>query len=251
MSYFSGQTTDQNPADTQKQEENWLDKVVSEKGEQWKDPSVLAKGYAKSQEMITQLLQTQKEMKEDLGKQDYAKELLEAIRKEKAQPPVGEPNGDKDGATPNGTTSQTVSEDVLKGLIEQTLTQREQLNTSAQNLQTTNAKLQELYGTEVGKEVDKRAVAIGMSKDKLREIAAESPTAFFKLIGEDVKVEANPITKGSINTSAQELSSHSGKRDWQYYSKLRKENPNQYYTPKVQQQLLKDKQEQGSSFGNT
>lgn len=246
MSYFTDPTVGQNGQQTT---ENWLEKVVQEKGDQWSDPNVLAKGYANSQAMIEQLKKTNEELLEDLGKKNYTEELLEEIRKGKAQPPAGEPNGKDSGTTPNGNTDQQVSEENVKRLIEQTLTQREKDNTAQENLRLTDKKLQELFGTEVQKIVDQRSQELGMSKERLQELASESPTAFFKLIGEEPKELKKSVFNSSVNTSAGFMDRPATK-DWNYYQKLRRENPNMYYSPKVQNQLLKDRLEQGDKFGN-
>jgi hypothetical protein len=83
----------------------------------------------------------------------------------------------------------------------------------------------------------------------MQEIAAESPTAFFNLIGEPKK-DFKPMVQGSVRTEGVNMQV-STERNWTYYQKLRRENPNQYYTPKVQQSLMEDKVRMGDRFGNT
>lgn len=249
MPFFNDPTTGQPADNTQNQNEDYLTKVVSEKGEQWKDPEVLAKGYAHAQDLIKQLEQTQEELKKDLGEKNYTEKLLEELRKGQGTPPSGEPSAVDGGTTPDGPTGQVVSEDMLKGLIEQTLTQREASNTAKQNLDAANAKLEQLYGTEVERVVGERAAEIGMNKEQLAEIAAQSPNAFLKLIGEQPVKEHNPTRTGSVNTSAEAFHAPSQK-DWSYYQKMRRENPNEYYSAKTQREILKARKEMGSNFGN-
>jgi len=81
----------------------------------------------------------------------------------------------------------------------------------------------------------------------MQEIASESPNAFLSLMGEPVK-DLGSMTNSSIRTESvtQQASSD---RDWNYYQKLRKENRNLYYTPKMQQQILDDKERLGVKFG--
>jgi hypothetical protein len=57
------------------------------------------------------------------------------------------------------------------------------------------------------------------------------------------------MMNSSINTEGVNMQS-STERNWTYYQNLRRENPNQYYSPKVQQQLMKDKLRMGDRFGN-
>lgn len=231
--------------------ENWVEKVVSEKGEQWGDPQTLAKGYATSQEYIKQLEQQASELREDLTKAKYGEELLKEIR---AQAPSAT---ESSNSTPEASstedpapTSQGVSEENLQSLIEQTLTQREAANTAKQNLEATDAKLTELYGTESSKVIEEKGRELGMSKERLQAIASESPNAFFKLIGEEAPKVSNPVTQGTVNTAAGFDTQSSAQRNFQYYQKLRRENSTKYYSPKVQNQMMQDRVALGDSFFN-
>jgi hypothetical protein len=86
-----------------------------------------------------------------------------------------------------------------------------------------------------------------MSIDRLRDIAAESPNAFFALIGEN-KRPVNPMVSGSVRTEGVNMQS-STERDFNYYQKLRRENRNLYYSAKTQQQMFEDKSRLGDKFG--
>jgi hypothetical protein len=81
----------------------------------------------------------------------------------------------------------------------------------------------------------------------MQELAAESPSAFFSLIGEPKK-SFNPMVQGSVRTEGVNMQA-STDRNWNYYQKLRRENRNLYYTPKIQRQLMEDKARLGSKFG--
>jgi hypothetical protein len=83
--------------------------------------------------------------------------------------------------------------------------------------------------------------------DRLRDIAAESPSAFFTLIGQPQKT-FSPMVQGSVRTEGVNMQA-SAERDWSYYQKLRRENRNLYYSPKVQQQMFQDKARLGEKFG--
>lgn len=257
MSYFATEnqngtpTEDPNQNDNQNQTKDWLAEVVQEKGDNWRDPQTLAKGYANSQEYIKQLEQQSAELREDLSKAKYGEELLKEMRSQAStdtkqnvldtQAQLSEPQT-------SDNTSQVMDEQKLASLIDQTLTQREAANTAAQNLSNVNTKLTELFGTEVDKVMTERSTELGMPKERLQEIASQSPTAFFKLLGEEAPVVTNPVTKGTVNTAAGFNSENTGKRNFQYYQKMRRENSNQYYSPKVQNQMLQDRLEQGDSF---
>jgi hypothetical protein len=87
MSIFD-QTTDQN-ADKQVSlggaTSSFVERLVASKGEQWNDPEVIAKGKVEADDHIKSLEQQLKDLREDLGKQDYSKQLLETLQQSKAQ----------------------------------------------------------------------------------------------------------------------------------------------------------------------
>lgn len=244
---FEDQTTGQTTNQTQQAQttEDWLAKVVEVKGEKFKDVNVLAKSKLDSDNYIVELERQLKEMREEVGKQDYASKLLEEL-KNKGTATVNSvaPNG----GTNTSDTKPVISEDVIKTLVEQTLTQREKSNSAAQNAELVRTELINKYGTEAKAHVEKKAQELGMTYDRLSQIAQEAPNAFFTLIGEPKK-DFKPLTQGTINTSSASFQAPVD-RDWRFYQDLRKKDKKLYYSPQTQQQLIKDKQRLGERFGN-
>jgi len=230
--------------------ESYVTKLAEAKGDNWKDPEVLAKGKLEADSHIEQLERQLSEMKEDLGKQDYAKQLLDELQNKAADPTTANaamPNNNT-GGTSEGNTNPSLSEDDLKSLVEKTLSAREKDGLVKQNLSIVDQELEKSYGTEAKATVQKKADELGISIERMQEIAAESPNAFFSLIGEPKK-NFNPMVQGSVRTEGVNMQT-STERNWAHYQNLRRSNPNEYYTPKVQQQLMEDKMRLGDSFGN-
>jgi len=229
------------------QQESFLDKLVQAKGENWKDPEVLAKGKLEADGYIKNLEDQLSQMREDLKKQEYKNEVLDQLQSKAAETTAasnGEPNS---SSTKEQNTTANLSEEDLKSLVEQTLSQREKSALVQSNLELVDKELEGSFGTEAKAQIEKKAQELGMSIDRLRDIAAESPNAFFALIGEN-KRPVNPMVSGSVRTEGVNMQA-STERDWNYYQKLRRENRNLYYTPKVQQQLMDDKARLGDKFG--
>lgn len=229
------------------QQESFLDKLVQAKGENWKDPEVLAKGKLEADGYIKNLEEQLSQMREDLKKQEYKNEVLDQLQSKAAETTAasnGEPNN---SSTKEQNTTANLSEEDLKSLVEQTLSQREKSALVQSNLELVDKELEGSFGTEAKAQIEKKAQELGMSIDRLRDIAAESPNAFFALIGEN-KRPVNPMVSGSVRTEGVNMQA-STERDWNYYQKLRRENRNLYYTPKVQQQLMDDKARLGDKFG--
>ena len=256
MSVFSEEAQPNAPQETEQTTEttepteSYVAKLVEAKGENWKDPEVLAKGKLESDRYISELEAQLNQLREDLKKEDYAEKILQEIRNKATDTNTVNqslPNNDTVGTAQDDTPQSSLSEEDLKSLVEKTLTEREMQSTVAQNLKVVDEELVKQYGTEAQKTVAKKAEELGISLDRMKEIASESPTAFFALIGEGKK-NFNPMVNSSVRTEGVNLQP-STERDWNYYQKLRRENRDLYYTPKVQQQLMQDKLRLGEKFG--
>ncbi len=240
----------QAPQMTAEQQESYLAKLVATKGENWKDPEVLAKGKLEADGYIKNLEEQLSQMREDLQKQDYAKTLLEELQTKAMSPtnvkPAAANNNNNGGTNTDGNTPPQVSEDILKSLVEQTLTARERDNTVKQNLALVDQELEKTYGTEAPAVVQKKAQELGLTVQRLQELASESPNAFFNLIGEPKK-SFQPIVSGTVRTEGVNMQA-STERNFDYYQKLRRESKSLYYTPKVQRQMMDDAARLGNKW---
>ena len=150
----SSQTNDTTQPEIQATEstqpqDSFVQKLVEAKGDNWKDPEVLAKGKIEADGYIKELEGQLSNMREDLSKQDYAKDLLEQLQNKAADPTNAKnamPNNDT-GGTSEGNTNPSLSEEDLKSLVEQTLTQREADAVTKTNLQRVDEELDKSFGT--------------------------------------------------------------------------------------------------------
>jgi len=238
---------EQTQEDTQTQE-SYLQKLVQAKGENWSDPEVLAKGKLEADGYISNLESQLTELREELKKQDYSKTLLDQLQEQAADPTTAKLEEPSNNSSTNSqNTTASLSEDDLKSLVEKTLTEREKGTAVANNLSLVDQELEKSFGTEAKTKVSNKAKELGMSMERIREIAAESPQAFFALIGEPEKT-FSPMVQGSVRTEGVNMQ-NSTERDFSYYQKLRRENRNLYYSAKTQQQMFQDKDRLGEKFG--
>ena len=243
--------TEPQTTETAPPQDSFVAKLVEAKGENWGNPEVLAKGKLEADNYIQQLETQLTQMREDLGKQDYAAKLLDQLQNKAADPTTANAvmsNNNNIGGTSDGNTNPNLSEEDLKSLVEQTLTAREKDGLVKQNLAIVDQELEKSYGTEAQAKVQSKAQELGISLERMQEIAAESPNAFFSLIGEPKK-SFNPMVQGSVRTEGVNMQT-SAERNWSYYQNLRKSDRHTYYSPKVQQQLMEDKMRMGDKFGN-
>jgi len=244
MSAFDA--NDQNGESQQQQQEltDYIARLKEAKGENWEDPQTIAKGYLNAQQHIDQLEAELKDLRENSQKKDWAEEVISKL--DQRQPASREPGREQNaGASEQDTPSSTSAEDI-KSLIVETLTEEESKRTKAQNLATADAQLNQLFGTEAKEMLTKKAQEVGMTVDRLKELAEESPTAFFTLIGEAPHKESNSAPQSNVNTAAGFNQSH--RKNWAYFQKMRRENPRQYRTAQVQNEMLAERQKQGEAF---
>jgi hypothetical protein len=237
---------------TEETQNSFVDKLVQAKGENWRNPETLAKGKLEADTYISKLEDQNKQLREDLSKNDYAAQVLDAIKDKAADTSTAKDfEAEKNTAgVEEGGTPPSLNEDNLKSLVEKTLLERETKKSSEENIKTVERTLRDRFGEKLSQALQDKASELGLSMNKMEELASESPNAFLTLFG-GTKQESgiSNMLNNSINTEGLNLQS-STERNWNYYQNLRRENRNLYYTPKVQQQMIQDKLQLGEKFGN-
>jgi len=247
MSYFNATQTNESNTSTDQgdnQTKDFIAQVVEKKGDHWNDPNEIAKGYLSSQEYIAELQKKLDELEKKAGQNDFAQEVLQRLEKTQQPPTSGEVSQVNSGGTDDGNQSE-VSVDKIKELVVNTLTEQEAQRTAAQNLQEADRQLTEAFGTEAQAKVEEARQKLGMSKERLQQLASESPTAFLTLIGAPAPKQTNSTTTSSVNT-ASGFEQGSGTKNWAYYTKMRKENPKLYRSAKVQQEIMDQRMKLGA-----
>jgi len=236
MSVFE-QTDDQSGTD------DYVKQLVELKGETFQDPQAMAKALIAANKHIDRVEAENADMKTNSQKADWAQEVI-SLMKEGQQAPATPAVPTNTEGTPVATPAPS-TEDV-QSLIEQTITAREKDASASQNLQLVDAKMTELFGTEAAATLKERSAAVGMSVSRLQDLAKESPTAFFALIGEGAQKNTNVVPQSQVNSAG--FNSNSGRKNWAYYQKLRKDDAKTYRTPAVQNEIVKERLAQGEKF---
>ena len=250
MSVFNSETNqnESNNESNNNENQSFVEALVKSKGENFRDPEVMAKSKIEADTHIASLEEQLAQLREDLGKQDYAKTLLEEMQKKAGETATPNPAPKENSSTNTDDTKSAVSEDDLESLVENFLNKREKRASTEENLKYTNEQLEEIYGTEAEAKVQAKANELGLTKERLQEMAAESPSAFFALMGEKPKTSVNTFNTSSANSEGVRTTERSGERNSAYYSNLRKTNKRQYYTPEVQRQMVKDRMALGDRW---
>ncbi len=245
------QTANSESTDTAQTNESFVKQLVETKGANFSDPEVVAKSKLEADAFIANLERQNTELRQDLGKQDYAKDLLTQLQENKATPTTsvnpGESNNNNSSTNSDDGTKLLESGD-LASLIDDALAKKDATTKTEANLRVVNSKLEELYGTEADKVVGEKGAALGLSKEYLKTMAADSPQAFFTLIGEEAPKVVNPVGQSTVNTAG--AYNQTADRDANYYRNIRKTNPTLYYTPKIQREQVADMDRLGDKFGS-
>jgi len=229
--------------------EDFLGNLVGE-GKKFTDAEALARGKYEADLHVTGLEKQLAELREDLDQGSKITELMALVKDQIIKPvedPKPTPNVD-----PSDTSSGQMTEEELKALIETHVSDRDSKTLETKNLMEADKALMDKYGADAGRVLASRAHSLGMTVDEMKAVASKNVKAFTRLMSMD---EGNPtLESGSLLGGGQRSESGQTKgaetRNSAYYSKLRKDNKNYYYSPKVQMQLMKDAEAMGDAFNN-
>lgn len=243
---FNSATTETTTEQTQTQtNESFVSQLVGE-GKKFKDLEALAKGKLEADRHIGEITKTLDELRAEVAKQDYAKKLLEELNKAPETRQDTPPPSTSSSNTE--TTTQNASD--IEALVEKVITEKEKNRTVSQNIAIVGEEMEKKFGDKATQVLKTKSQELGVSLDRLREIAAESPTAFFQLIGVAASRSTAPTAPQS-SVRSENFNPNSQERTFEYYQKIRKENRSLYYSPKIQNMMLQDRERLGSRFYNS
>lgn len=212
-------------------------------GKKFQTADDLAKAKIESDKFIERLLEEKRQLEADhraaLNLKAFQDRIdaLEAAQVGRVEPtpPIT--------AQPAAPVTPGIDEETVQRLIEQ----REAQNKRTRNLMEVKDKLIETLGEDYPNRVKARARDLGISMEQANQMAADSPAAFYAMLGINqapVSVDnlAPPATR---QNSAAAFTPGTGGRGNKYYSDLRKTNPAEYWSPRVQMEEYNELKRQG------
>lgn len=217
-------------------------------GKKFKSVEDLAKGKLESDRFIAQLQSELKGIREELNTRITLTEFMDNFKNSNTQP--NQPSGDNQDRT--GGESTALKPDDLRKLLDEELAKREQVSTARQNLNTVKQKLSEAFGPNYATRLEEEARKLNVSKEFLNNMAATTPSAFFRLVG----VEASaPRDNGDVfspppsQRTATPLGNGTSKNK-SYFDKIKAADPKVYWSPAVQNEMHREALRQGEAFFN-
>jgi len=212
-----------------------IEMLVGE-NKKFKDAEALAKGKLEADTFIEQLKGENAELRKELMSRPTSEDVLKLLR-EQTKP--------ADSSREN--TTPVLDEDTLSKLVESKLTSFEVKKKFDANELEADAKMKETYGDKAVEVLKSKAQELGVTVKYLHDTARSSPSAFFKLLGlnETKKYEGTKFEVSTKNTASEGFTSNASVKygTKAYWTELRKKEPNKYFTPSVQQEVLKSKKD--------
>ena len=240
------QNTEEDSKSTQAQEAaDHLSNLVGD-GKKFKSVEDLARGKLEADKYIEQLTSEQKELRQaysELESQLKAGQTVEDVLKR-----MQESRGSEGGNQSAGTISP---DDVLK-LVDERLSKSKQESIKQANQAESQAAVLKHFNNNEQKArefVQQEARRLGMDPRELREIGAQSPAAFTRLLGLSQSRATGPNIQSEVNSDASGMS-QSGMRNATYYRELREKLGHKFWEPNIQQQRMRDRQSLGDKFYN-
>ena len=226
-----------NPGDTI---ELGLNDLVGE-GRKYSTPDDLAKAYANVETFAEQLKRENAELRAFKDAQEANNQNQKTPEGSGQEPPKKD---DNPNPAPN---SQAPSADDFRSQIREEVSALNAQERAARNLDTAAHKLAELLGGEAKatEAIRKRAQELDVSVDWLRDTAARSPEAFYSAMG----VTAQVGTRQTPGYSPEVRVNESGNvKNFEFFDKIRKEDPKLYYSAATQREMLIQAKHQGADF---
>lgn len=214
-----------------------LEDLVGE-GKKYADNDAAAKAIVEKDAFIARLLEEARRKEADLQAaintkafEDRMSALEQAQLTERREPPQRE------------VTAPTPVD--IEDVVQKAINDREQANNRTRNLMAVKDKLTEVYGPDYSQRVKARAQELNITLDKLNQMAAETPSAFYALIGLEARRQSGDGAPPATQQNSAAFRPDTARKGNAYYTNLRKTNPAEYWTPRVQMEEYNELKRQG------
>lgn len=204
-------------------------------GKKYKSNDDVAKALIEKDRFIERLKTEAEEARQVLSTRplvDRSQEILDRIEALKVEPVTERP-----------VVTPTPERTEVKGLslddIERVLNEREQKKIAQGNIDKVKAALSEKYGDQWRTQLKSTAEKLNVNASFLENTAAQSPEAFFRLIG-DVQTQETLFTPPASSVTIGFTPTAGTARNEDYYKKLKASDPKKYLSAEIRNQQYKD-----------
>lgn len=222
-----------NKDETPPQNDDELVQTLVGEGKPYKSTADLAKGKLQADIHIRRVEQENKELREKVASAKTVDDVLAAVQAKVAPDPTNsepEPEGEK----PQGLTAEQVAK-----IVTEQITGRETAKVKTANKERANRAMFELFGDKASEVFEKEANSPEL-KEALIKLAEVDPDKFVSMFKKEVVKSPGVDSQGSKRVDMLNLQPQSGtavRGTQAFYSKLRKENPQAYWSAAVQLEM--------------
>lgn len=224
-------------------DKDYFSELVGE-GKKYKDPVAAGRALAEKDAHIARIERENKEYREKVKTTQTLEEIVNQIREARALEQSNQNDGDNQG---RNLETPAIKKEDIEALLEERLTKRDRDNIERNNLSSVMEMAEKVLGPNYQRELEKRRQALGLGQDFLTDVARKNPKAFAKIMELDEKkdmslfsppvTERNPVSNG-----------HDPKKNWKYYQKLRRDNPQAYAEAERSLEILRAAENLGEAF---
>lgn len=227
-------------------EKDYYEELVGE-GRKYKDNKALAFSNVHKDAFIeqlkTELEETRNEVQTRLNLEQFLTDLKTVVPKPGS-------NDSQDHFERNDDKT-VMSDEELAALVRKQVMAMKGQETAASNLSNFSTMVQSAYGPNAAAKLRSQALELGMTVDEVKALAARNPKAATKLLGIG---EQRPVDTFDTPPRSQSMSLPQGgnKRGASYFESIRKSKPDEYFTPKIQNERFEMIKQMGlEAFNNS
>lgn len=207
-------------------------------GKKFKDLESLARGKYEADQFIEKLVREQSELRKDMEARLSLEDLVSKLGSNSGA------NSQQPHAADEGRRQENLEKNEsadINNLIEAAIEKKQTELTRQSNLREVEQELKKAWGSNYLDKLRKAADELGVSPAFIDDVAAKAPRAAVALLLEKgngerkATVDVSPPRSGT-NTLGMRSDSEAA-RTKDFYTKMRKENPKAYWSPKVQMEI--------------
>lgn len=213
-------------------------------GKKYATPDAAAKAIADKDAFIARLIEEKRRLEADhqaaLNTKAFEDRLMALEAAKMTEPPV---------TTPTPVSQPQTTPVDIEATVQAAIEAREKANARTRNLINVKDKLTEVFGADYPNRVKAKAAELGLEVSRLNEMAAETPQAFFALIGlTGQRQPDNPAPPRTSQNTAAAFAPQVSKKNNAYYADMRRTDPNRYWSRQIQMEEWNEAKRQGEAF---
>lgn len=235
---------------------DYFSELVGE-GKRYKDPVAAGRALVEKDAFIEKLKAEAEEARTELKKRMELEALVAKIAESSArtQPSASTQVNQTPAERQDGQTEPLN----IQKMIADELAKHEGKTRQEANVSVVKDKLKQLWGNDYASKLVARANELGVTKEYLNQLAAQSPSVLLAVVGvdRDIKGTSNLSTPprsttnpASLNSGSNRETSIDGTRTRAYYDALKTSDPKTYWDRGTQSQMHKDAMKLKDRFFN-